>query len=83
MHWECDGGTEYDMTEGPDKERSVPEITLFLNEDSLEFANEYRAREVIEQVLLLHAGRDFPVQGEQLRQEYETIDESELYDDSG
>ena len=32
------------------------EITLFLNEDSLEFANEYRAREVIGEILFLHAG---------------------------
>ncbi len=46
VHWECDGGTEYDMKEG-DKETVGTEITLFLNEDCLEFANEYRAREVI------------------------------------
>ena len=46
VHWECDGGTEYDMSEGNRTERGT-KITLFLNEDSLEFANEYRAREVI------------------------------------
>ena len=46
VHWECDGGTEFDMADG---ERDVhgTEITLYLNEDSLEFANEYRAREVL------------------------------------
>ena len=46
VHWECDGGTEYDMSEG-DKEEVGTTITLFLNEDCLEFANEYRAREVL------------------------------------
>ena len=46
VHWECDGGTEYSMDDG-DKAEVGTEITLFLNEDSLEFANEYRVREVI------------------------------------
>lgn len=46
IHWECDGGTEFDMTEG-DKDTVGTTITLFLNEDVLEFCNEYRAREVI------------------------------------
>ena len=47
VHWECDGGTEFDMQDGGRTEVGT-EITLFLNEDCLEFANEYRAREVIE-----------------------------------
>ena len=47
VHWVSDGGTEYEMSEG-DKEGVGTEITLFLNEDSLQFANEYRAREVLE-----------------------------------
>ena len=47
VHWECDGGTEFTMTDG-DKAEVGTTITLFLNEESLEFANEYRAREVIE-----------------------------------
>ncbi|MCR5273574.1 MAG: molecular chaperone HtpG [Lachnospiraceae bacterium] len=46
VHWECDGGTEFDMSDGI-KETVGTTITLFLNEDSLEFANEYRAREVL------------------------------------
>ena len=46
VHWECDGGTEYDMEEGSRTEVGT-EITLFLNEDCLEFCNEYKAREVI------------------------------------
>ncbi len=46
VHWECDGGTEFEMTEGGRTEVGT-EITLFINEDCLEFCNEYKAREVI------------------------------------
>ncbi len=46
VHWECDGGTEFSMTDG-DRTVVGTEITLFLNEDCLEFCNEYKAREVI------------------------------------
>ncbi len=46
VHWECDGGTTFTMDDG-DKEEMGTTITLFLNEDSVEFCNEYRAREVI------------------------------------
>ena len=45
VHWECDGGTEFSMTDGNRTEVGT-EITLFLNEDCLEFCNEYKAREV-------------------------------------
>ncbi len=46
VHWECDGGTEFDMEEGTRTEIGT-EITLKINEDCLEFCNEYKAREVI------------------------------------
>ena len=46
VYWECDGGTEYTMGEG-DYETRGTRITLDLSEDSLEFANEYKVREVI------------------------------------
>ncbi len=46
VHWECDGGTEFSMSEG-DRTEIGTEITLFLNDDVLEFCNEYKAREVI------------------------------------
>ena len=46
VHWECDGGTEFEMTESGRTEVGT-EITLFINEDCLEFCNEYKAREVI------------------------------------
>ena len=47
VHWECDGGTEFSMEDGDREERGT-EITLYLNEDSYEFSNEYRVREVLE-----------------------------------
>ena len=46
VHWECDGGTEFSMEDG-DRTEVGTTITLFLNEDCLEFCNEYKAREVI------------------------------------
>ncbi len=46
VHWECDGGTEFDMQEGSRNEVGT-EITLYINEDCLEFCNEYKAKEVI------------------------------------
>ena len=46
VHWECDGSTEYDMQDGTRTEVGTC-ITLFLNEDCLQFCNEYKATEVI------------------------------------
>lgn len=47
VHWESEGGTEFEMTDS-DKTTRGTEITLYLNEDSYEFCNEYRAREILE-----------------------------------
>ena len=47
VFWECDGGTDYTMSEG-DRTEHGTEITLYLNEDCYEFANEYRVKEVLE-----------------------------------
>ena len=46
VHWECDGGTEYSMEDG-DRAEIGTTITLFLNDECLEFCNEYKAREVV------------------------------------
>ena len=46
VYWECDGGTEFEMRES-DKDTVGTQITLYLNEDSYEFCNEYRVKEVI------------------------------------
>ena len=79
VHWECDGSTEYDMTEG-DKTTVGTEITLFLNEDSVEFSNEYRVREVIETYCSFMPVEIF-LSKEGAEQEYETIDEADLRED--
>ncbi|MGF7009655.1 molecular chaperone HtpG [Lachnospiraceae bacterium PF1-21] len=78
VHWVSDGGTEYEMSEG-NKEGVGTTITLFINDDSLEFANEYRIREVIQkycdfmpvEIFLTKAGAET---------EYETIDKDQLLD---
>ena len=46
VHWECDGGTEFDMEDGDKAERGTT-ITLYLNDESYEFCNEYRCREIL------------------------------------
>ena len=79
VHWECDGGTEYQMSEGSRTEVGT-EITLFLNEDSLEFANESRAREVINKYCSFMPVEIF-LEKANAEQEYETIDEADLKDD--
>lgn len=47
IHWECDGGTDFSMTDGEKKEVGTS-ITLFLNDECLKYCNEYEARSVIE-----------------------------------
>lgn len=79
VHWECDGGSEYDMQDG-DKTTVGTEITLFLNEDCLEFANEYRVREVIEKYCSFMPVEIF-LSKANAEQEYETIDEADLRDE--
>ncbi|NLK77614.1 MAG: molecular chaperone HtpG [Clostridiales bacterium] len=71
VHWECDGGTEFDMQDG-NKDTVGTTITLFLNEDCLEFANEYRAREVIEKYCSFMPTPIFLKKGN-AEPEYETI----------
>ena len=79
VHWECDGGSEYSIGEG-NKTTVGTEITLFLNEESVEFANEYRVREVLEKYCSFMPVEIF-LSKANAPQEYETIDESELRDD--
>lgn len=47
VKWSSDGGTEYEMGESDRTERGTS-ITLYLNDESHEFANAYRVREVLE-----------------------------------
>ena len=47
IHWTCNGGTEYEMTDG-DKKTVGTTITLHLNDDCLKYDNEWEMREIIE-----------------------------------
>ncbi len=76
VHWECDGGTEYTIDDGS-RTAAGTEITLFLNEESLEFANEYRMREVLQKYCSFMPVEIF-LSNANAEQQYETIDESEL-----
>lgn len=78
VHWECDGGTEFSMTDGI-KEGVGTKITLFLNEDCLEFANEYRAREVLEKYCSFMPIPIF-LKKANAETEYETIDPADKLD---
>ena len=79
VHWSCDGGTEYDIQDG-NKATVGTEITLFLNDESLEFCNEYRMREVIKKYCSFMPVNIY-LSRENAEQEYETIDEADLRDD--
>ncbi|MCI5901120.1 MAG: molecular chaperone HtpG [Blautia sp.] len=79
VHWTCDGGTEYELQEG-NKDSVGTEITLFLNEESLEFANEYRMREVIEKYCSFMPVNIY-LSKANAEQQYETIDEADLKED--
>ena len=76
VYWECDGESEYSMSKGA-KETHGTEITLYLNEDSYEFSNEYRAREVLQKYCAF-----MPVEIYQAKEggepEYQNVKEDEL-----
>lgn len=71
VHWECDGGTEYHMEDGS-KATVGTEITLYLNDDCLEFCNEYKAKEVIEKYCSFMPTNIFLVKAN-AEEEYELI----------
>ena len=78
VHWESEGGTEFEMGEGTREEQGTT-IVLYLNEDSTEFSNEYRAREVIEKYcgfMPVPIYLDNAAEGPQ----YETIEKDQLTD---
>ena len=76
VHWESEGGINFEMTEG-DKAEVGTSIKLYLNEESTEFANEYRAREVIEKYCAFMPVNIF-LKNETAEPEYETIEKDEL-----
>ena len=79
VHWECDGGTQYTIGDGS-KTTVGTEITLYLNEESVEFANEYRTREVLDKYCSFMPVEIF-LSKANAEPEDETIEESELRDD--
>ena len=78
VHWASQGGTEYEMQEG-NKTTVGSEITLYLNEDCLEFANEYRAREVLDRYCSFMPVEIF-LSKANAEPEYDTIDEADVLD---
>ncbi len=78
VHWASEGGTEYEMQEGS-RTTVGSEITLYLNEDCLEFANEYRAREVLERYCSFMPVEIF-LSRANAEPEYDTIDEADVLD---
>lgn len=76
VHWESESGTEFEMSDGS-KEENGTEIILHLNEDSYEFANEYRVREVLDKYCSF-----MPVEiyltNENAEPQYETIPSEEV-----
>ncbi len=78
VHWSCDGGTEYDMADS-DKTTIGTEITLYLNEDSLAFANEYRAREIIQKYCSFMPTEIY-LSKANAEVQYETIDKADVLD---
>ena len=79
VFWECDGESEYSMSKGSRTTRGT-EITLYLNEDSYEFSNEYRAREVITKYCSFMPVEIY-LSKEGGEQEYQTIEKDELRED--
>lgn len=79
VHWESEGGIDFEMSDGS-KEGIGTTITLYLSEDSLEFANEYRVREVLSKYCSFMPVEIF-LSKANAEQEYETIDKEDLRDD--
>ncbi len=79
VHWESEGGIEFEMSDG-DKESVGTTITLYLSEDSLEFANEYRVREILNKYCSFMPVEIF-LSKANAEQEYETIDKEDLRED--
>ena len=78
VHWESEGGTEFEMSDG-DRETFGTTITLYLNEDSVEFSNEYRAREVLEKYCGFMPVPIF-LNNAEAEPQYDTIEKDELTD---
>lgn len=82
VFWECDGGTEYTMSVG-DRDVHGTEITLYLNEDSYEFANEYRVKEVLQKYCSFMPEEIYFTNADAAKEtENDVIESSEVTDDT-
>ena len=79
VHWESEGGINFEMFDG-DKKEVGTKITLYLSEDSVEFANEYRIKEIIEKYCSFMPVNIY-LSKEGAEQEYETIDAADIRED--
>lgn len=81
VFWECDGGTEFTMSTG-DRDVHGTEITLYLNEDSYEFANEYRVKEVLQKYCSFMPEEIFFTNADTAKEETEDVVETEVVADA-
>ena len=79
VHWESDGGVEFEMRDGDRQERGTT-VTLYLNDDSAEFANEYRAREILDKYCSFMPVPIY-LENKDLGQQTEEIEKDELLED--
>ena len=79
VHWESDGGVEFEMRDGDRQERGTT-VTLYLNDDSTEFANEYRAREILDKYCSFMPVPIY-LENKDLGQQTEEIEKDELLED--
>jgi len=79
VRWESEGGINFEMSDGT-KDTVGTTITLYLSEDSLEFANEYRVREILDKYCSFMPVEIF-LSKANAEQEYETIDAADVRED--
>lgn len=81
VFWECDGGTDYTMSEG-DRDIHGTEITLYLNENCYEFANEYRVKEVLEKYCSFMPEEIYFTNADAAKEEEQDVIDSDTVEDS-
>lgn len=78
VYWESNGGTEFEMKDS-DKDFRGTKISLYLNEDSYEFANEYRVKEILEKYCSFMPVEIYFIDEDKI-DETETVQASDLLD---
>lgn len=78
VYWESNGGTEFEMKDY-DKDFRGTKISLYLNEDSYEFANEYRVKEILDKYCSFMPVEIYFIDEDKI-DETETVQASDLLD---